>query len=348
MFNERDNQYKQLVIPHGSSQTITLKPFEVLIFEGKNIDINQTVPVKNSSVNLERLGGYDRYETSSSVVKNGWQKASSAVIASGEDFADALSATPLARSKNAPILLTEKNSLRHDSIQILKDLKVSDVTIIGGTGVVSANIQKQLTDLGIKVNRIGGQNRYETSSKIANIIGIENGVVLASGEGFADALSIASIAAKNKMPILLTTKNSLPNETQSILKKKSISRSYVIGDTGVVSNKVASILPNAKRLGGKDRYETNIKILNEFKSELDEDTLFVASGNCFADALSGSSFAAKSSSPVVLINDPISQSSKNFLQNQSIKNLKLLGGRGVISDTIGNLIQKLIKSGNKK
>jgi putative cell wall-binding protein len=143
----------------------------------------------------KRLAGSNRYETGAKIVQEGWTNSDYAVIASGEGFADALCAAPLAKKYNAPILLTGKDNLDLNTEYELKSLNVKNVFIVGGSGVVSDNIKNELNSMGIATTRIYGQNRFETSLQVAKSLGDASGVVVTNGFGFADALSIAPVAA---------------------------------------------------------------------------------------------------------------------------------------------------------
>ena len=152
-----------------------------------------------------RLWGTDRYETAVKISQNGWKSgAEYAILASGEGYADALCATPLAKSKNAPILLTKQNSLNEDTLKELKRLGVKQVYIIGGNGSVSKEVEYKVKSIAKNIERIQGEDRYETSVKVAEKLGENDEIMLASGEGYADALSAAPVAAIKGIPIILT------------------------------------------------------------------------------------------------------------------------------------------------
>lgn len=185
--------------------------------------------ITNSSVyakaNLNRLSGKDRYKTSIAIAKEGWKSSDYAILATGNNFPDALSAAPLAKKYNAPILLTEQQNLNDDVKSELKRLNVKNVFIIGSSGVVSNSIEKELNSMNVKTERIYGKDRYETSIEVAKRIGTNNGIIVATGENFPDALSIAPVAYKKSMPIILTQKNSLPQEVESFLNLKEYRKS---------------------------------------------------------------------------------------------------------------------------
>lgn len=287
-----------------------------------------------------RIYGSDRYETSYEVFRTGWSNSEYAILASGLDYPDALCATPLATKYGAPIVLAKNTSLNNQPtlLNLLKSKGVKNVFIVGGTGVIPSSVENELSKAGINSKRLGGKNRYETSVQIAKEVGSTSGEVsIVSGLDFADGLSISSIAAKRNMPILLTDKNQISQEVLNYLKGLSISKTYVIGSEGAVSNNVANKLSNVERLGGKNRYETNKNIFNKFKSSLDISKLYIASGLDFPDALSVSALAGKNSGFVVLSNLNTAESSVKELLISArpyISNIYVLGSNGVISNSV--------------
>lgn len=293
----------------------------------------------------DRLWGNDRYQTNSKIVDSGWTSSEYALIASGEGFADALCAAPLAQQYKAPILLTGKNTLSPESGTQLSKLKVKKVFIIGGTGVVSNNVKSQIESMGIGTTRIYGQDRFETSVEVAKNLKNVNGVVVTSGEGFADALSIAPIAAQKGMPILLTDKGDLSSSVKGFLSNSSYTESYIVGGTGVVSDNIASQLKGNMRLAGDSRYATNAAVLNQFASEFSYDKVYVASGENYPDALSGSVLAASSKSPLILVGTSIDSEVMSSVKAQHDKynNVIVLGGTSVVSDALASSIVQGIK-----
>ena len=288
----------------------------------------------NDKINFKRLYGKGRYETSASICSSGWETSEYAIIASGEGFADALSAAPLAQKYNAPILLTGKNKLDDNAKTQLEKSGTKEVIIVGGTGSISEDIVTELKDLGINANRIYGEDRYKTSLKIAKEIGVKNGVVITNGLGFADALAMAPIAASKQMPILLTPNDKLTSDTMEFLNKNSYDKSYVLGGTATVSDNIKNSLKNPIRLSGDDRYKTNIAILNHFKQDLNLNEVYITSGNGYADALSGSALASKNKSPIILMNESINKSTQDFVNDNksNFKNVTIFGGEGAVKE----------------
>ena len=289
--------------------------------------------------------------TSVETSKDGWGSGSSTIVlVCGSDYPDALSAASLAKAYNAPILLTVKDGLLGVVSTEISRLKPTKAYIVGGTGVVSDNVKSQLKAKGISdIQRIGGINRYDTAVKVASEVvkqvGTSNGIVLASGTGFADALSIAPIAAKLGMPVLLTDKNDMNSYNKNFIQNKNIPATYVIGGTGVISDSNKNNYSKPIRIGGANRYETNIKILDNFNKSINLNKIYLASGNNFPDGLVGAPIAALTSSPIVLIEESSGYYPKILEKIKGYKSSQVLvlGGTGVISE---NIVNKVIEAVN--
>ncbi|MGH4120752.1 cell wall-binding repeat-containing protein [Clostridium sp.] len=291
--------------------------------------------VAYASTPAHRIGGSDRYQTSINTSCSGWTSSKYAIMATGQSFPDSLSSAPLSKKYNAPILLIKKDSLTDATKDELTRLNVSQVFIVGGTGVISLNIENELNSMDILTIRLAGANRYVTSTKIAQQLSDSKEVVITTGSNFADAVSISSIAAIKGMPILLISKDNIDNSIKTYLANKNITKTYVIGDSQVISNNVVKQLPNAERIIGKDKYERNINILNKFAKYIDFSRIYVANGEDFPDALSGSALAAKTSSAVLLTNVKQGILTKDFIRKNitKIKQVDVLGGSGAVPNS---------------
>ncbi|WPC43921.1 cell wall-binding repeat-containing protein [Clostridium sp. JS66] len=312
--------------------------------------IISTAPVKaTSSIEIKRLWGVDRYATCSEIVKEGWASSDYAVIVNGENFPDALSASALAKKYNAPILLTQSNSLDKNALNHLKRLKVKSVFIVGGNSVINKSIENYIkNNLGIQTKRYNGIDRNETSTKVAEQIGTDNGIIIALDSEFADALSAAPIAGKLNIPIILVPKDYIPSSVKNFISDKNIPKTYVLGDTDIISDNVASQFPNTQRIIGKDKYERNINIIKTFEDKLDLNSGCLAYSGAFADALSGSAFAALSGNPVILVGDTPTQVTSDFIKSNHFNKLNVLGGvAGIKDETLTNLTSSQNDDNNK-
>jgi putative cell wall-binding protein len=286
-----------------------------------------------NNLSIQRLAGSDRYETSSLLCKLGWNQTSdNVVLTTGEDFPDSLCAAPLASKLNAPLLLTYKDSLNAFTKNEIIRLKPKNIYIIGGKGVVSQAIENQLKSMNLNIIRIGGSDRYETSIMIAKFLGKANRIFVTTGENFPDSLSVASIASKEKNPIILSSKDDIRQEFKDYLNSNNITQSYVIGGQALISDKVRKQLPNSTRIYGNNRYETNVDIINTFSDELDITNVFMTTGENFPDALSCSSFAGSKAAPIILVNPNEKEVTRDLFKsiNSFTKNVFVLGGESVV------------------
>ncbi|MCA1065405.1 cell wall-binding repeat-containing protein [Rossellomorea aquimaris] len=287
----------------------------------------ETDRIKANS-NVQRISGENRYDTASWISMWGWNQSEEIVLASGETFPDALAGGPLAYQLDAPILLTYKHRLPIDTKERIQELKAKHVYILGGVGAIDSAVEIQLRELGMKITRIGGDDRFQTAAKIAAYLPSDK-VVVANGRNFPDALAVAPYAAKNGIPIVLTESTRLPQATKQIVNEKKTT--ILIGGEGVVSSDVASKLPSYTRYGGVNRYETARKIIEGLP--LEKDQAFVATGTNFADALSGSVLAAKKGAPILLVEkDKIPSPMKDLVN--SYGRFSILGGANAISSVV--------------
>lgn len=290
-----------------------------------------------------RLSGVDRYETSVEIAYDGWgYSANEVILSTGQDFPDALAAGPLANQLDAPILLTKKDQLPNAVVDYIYDSNVSKVTIIGGTGVVSAKVEQYLkTELGVKVERIAGKDRFDTAAQISDRLVNYNGdstAYVVNGRNFPDALSIAPIAAREGAPILLVESNSIPTTTSNKLKKYK--DTFVIGGKGAVSETLYKKLSNPTRISGADRYETSAKVAEYFydpaqKGHFEGHSAYIATGSNFADALTGSVNASFYGEPLLLTPSTyLHPSVKSFIEEYDYMWFTILGGNSAVSDDV--------------
>lgn len=319
------------------------KIINIALFVAITLLITITNTNKAFAVETERFAGSDRYETSIQVSKNNWTTSDYVFVASGKDFPDALCATPLAKKYNAPIILNDGDTLNNDTINEYKRLAVKTAYIIGGTGVVSKNVENTIKGLGINVIRLAGKDRYETSLKVAQQLGTSTKIALVTGDSFPDAISVATPAAIEGIPILLTSKDSINTSIKQFILSTKRDKVYGIGGTGVISDVVLSQFSSTKRLSGLNRIGTNLAVIDEFTGDFNFNNVFVGSAMDFPDGLSGSAAAALTSSPVFLLDKTNLAQSINYISSKIDKNasIKILGGTGAIEYKIEQQLKAL-------
>ncbi|PBF07101.1 cell surface protein [Clostridioides difficile] len=309
-----------------------------------------------SNVTVKKLKGADRFETAIKISQSGWTKSDTVVIVNGEDksMVDGLTATPLASIKNSPILLSSNEKLPQKTVEELKRLNPSKVIVIGGNNSMPNSVVEAIKAVNskISVQRIGGDTRYQTSINIAKEIDKTNNVsklYIGAGNGEADSLSIASLAGKEKTPIVLTQKDGVDNEAEQFIKSNKVSNIYFIGGIEKISNKaieqvgkIANKDISKNRVAGQTRQETNAKVIDKFYSQSKLDGVVVANQDKLIDALAVGPLAAKNNSPVILATNTLDKSQESSLKGKNSSKLFEVGG-GVASsvvDKIKSLIEK--------
>ena len=179
------------------------------------------------------------------------------------------------------------------------------VVVIGGSSVISAHVTGHFAGcLGRDVDRIAGQNRYQTAVAMSrDRFATAPAVVLARGDHFADALAGGPLAAAMGAPLLLTASSSISGDTRAEILRLGTSTVYVLGGTGAVSNAVVNQLEadglTVIRLFGADRYATAAAIAAE-SHPMGAETVYLALGTSFVDALPAAPAAYQAGAPMLL------------------------------------------------
>jgi len=286
----------------------------------------------------KRLAGETRYDTAVSIVQDGWDQSDYAILAYGENYPDALSAAPLAKKYDAPILLTSGNNLPTVTKNTLTNLQVKSVFIIGGTGVIPSSIDSELQSMQISVTRIAGHDRYDTAIKVAQQLPSPTEIFVVTGEDYPDALSITPIASLKQEPIILIPKDYLPESVKTYLTVNNISKTYVVGDRDIINDSIFNQFPGAERIVGVDKYARNINVISKFDDLFSSKDISIAAGEGFADALTGAAYAAKKGMPIVLVNDTPPSFTRIYtvvklnMANSINGKAYVFGGTGVVTD----------------
>ena len=190
--------------------------------------------------------------------------------------------------------------------------------------------------------RIYGDTRFETSLLMADEykdrLGIDkfNAVIIAYGRKYADALAGSYLSCVLEAPILLvdSRQDHISAVQEYITANMNTGSSiYLLGGEAVVPNSVVAGLDGYKvtRLWGKDRYETNIAILNEAAKYTNDKEIMVCSGSGFADSLS----AAALGRPILLVKPNLQDTQRHYLKllGES-KTFYIIGGEGAVTPSV--------------
>ena len=294
-----------------------------------------------------RIQGDDRYDTAFEVadaLAKSYSKFDAIVVTSGESYPDALSGSYLAYEEDAPVLLINSKKEIEVYNYIRTRLKANGtVFILGGQTAVSDSFENRLINANIKTKRLAGSDRYETNLRILEEeIGRGEEILICSGNSYADSLSVSATG----LPILLvdSQKMILTERQLAFLRNASPSKIHIIGGTSAVSTAAflqASRIASTDRIGGATRYETSVKIADEF-FPAKQSTIVLTSGKNYPDGLSGAPFAMYLDSPIILVSDESDLSYvKQYVQENAVDTSYTLGGPSAISQkTVDNVMER--------
>lgn len=209
----------------------------------------------------DRVAGLDRFETAADIAAE--LGNTTAVLANGLRFPDALAISPGAHALGLPVLLTLADSLHEDAAAYIDANAVDTVIIVGGTGVVSQDIEDALEADGITVVRLAGDTRYETSVEIAEFHVTQgftlDEVVMATGENFADALAGGPYAAQMGAPMVLTQTATLTPATAAFLTEncQTVDALSILGGTAAITADVEAAAAAAAQCATNQSFATS-------------------------------------------------------------------------------------------
>lgn len=309
-------------------------------------DKTLTIPLKvRAPKEIGRISGDNRYSTASAIGAK-FEKSSHVLLANSGNFPDALVASVLADQLGAPILLSDGKTLAPETQKSIEALGASHITILGGPGSISGELGDALKAKGYRVERISGDNRYETAIRIGEKIDPQGLVYLASGENYPDALSITSLATKTNSPIILTGKESLPKASLDYILNKGIKKVVIAGGEGAVSKAVENTLRakgiTVERIAGANRYETSAKIARAAYPPANG--YLISNGQGYIDALTAGPLAARWDRPILLVESKtLPQAAKDLLGQAAADKVTIIGGVNSVSDSVKGQIGALVK-----
>lgn len=342
--NDEKTNFKNKIDSSTSKGSI-----EAIAKEAKDLNKKKKDKKKKKSEKIQRLSGDNRYETSVEVSEKNFKSADTVVLASGQNIADALVASSYADIEEAPILLANKNSISDEVLDEIERLKADKVVIVGGQSSISSSVESRLKKEDIKVTRISGSDRFDTSDKLSQEVSRlskkSSQAILVNGYKNIDALSVSSLATKEELPILLNGRNALNMSVKNRLKQMNVNKVYIIGGNNSISSDVEKELKRMQisvvRLSGTDRYETSANIAKYAYKDFDE--AIVASGENPVDALAASTLTGKKEAPILLTNrNKIPKSIKKIIEDMDIGKITIVGGENSITDNVMDDMEDLL------
>ncbi|WP_425538184.1 cell wall-binding repeat-containing protein [Microaceticoccus formicicus] len=234
---------------------------EVVIIGGKN-SVSGKVANKliDNGIAARRISSNNRYSTALEIAKklSELKKYNKAIVVNAYDHPDALSAGAYSGKMGYPIIYTDPSGIGDYTVNTLKSYGVKEIIIVGGTNSVSDAVKTKIENMGLKVVRIGGKNRYETSLNFANkFYPNPKTITIANGQDFPDALAGGPVAAANNAPLLLTPPNSLNSGIQAIMEKGDTISAIIFGGNNSVAQEILANVKDIVQLNSSKIVEEN-------------------------------------------------------------------------------------------
>jgi len=302
--------------------------------------------IRPAGVTVSRVGAADRYGTSVAISAANFDPATQTVyVASGMNYPDALSAAPAAALRDAPLLLVPPTSLPGNVRDEIVRLTPAQIVVVGGTSAISQSVVLELQKIA-PVRRDAGQDRFATSRAVAEGAFLPGGAdvaYIATGLGFADALSAGAAAGAQNDPVILVDGQSdrLDDATRALITRLGVKKVVIAGGASAVSEGVQDGLATVTgvsqvvRAAGSDRYATSEAINDAAFAAVP--TFYVASGTTFPDALAGAALAGARQSPLYLV--PATCLRRPMLQqlvDSGAKSMVILGGTTAVANSVAS------------
>jgi putative cell wall-binding protein len=229
-----------------SSEIQRLEPQTIVVVGGTaSVSASVVADLEPLAENVVRVSGTDRFATSRAIANYAFDDgASTAYIATGANFPDALAAGSAAGTAGAPVVLVNGNiSVVDDATaRLLGDLGSTSVKIAGGPVAVSASIATSLGANGRTVTRLSGDDRFATAVALnQDALRTSRTVYLATGHNFPDALAGSVLAGARDSALLLAHTNCVPSSVLSSITALGANRVVLFGGTAALDGNVAAL-----------------------------------------------------------------------------------------------------------
>lgn len=315
--------------------------------------VEPTHPVKQFEQVTQRVAGETAMDTMSKVIDQSFNKARTVVLASKDGYWDALSASALAGTLKAPVLLSGRDALPQETLDQLLRLGTKRVYLVGGRSVMSNAVLDQLRSLGISTVTVAGQQAQDTANMVARKLPSSEVCFIATSWGYQDALSASSFAYAKRAPMFLTNSaGTLDRTTLACIRSKNFKRVVLIGGESVLSPEIVQQLnkvgiKDIQRIAGDTAYDTSALFAQwALNHGMKANNMAIATGYGYEDALVGAALCGKKDSIMVLADDSNTSAVDLIVdaQKNKISNYYILGGESVVGNRVNEGLQNVFSS----
>lgn len=311
--------------------------------------VNPSPAVLPVTPGVVRVAGADRYETAADLAGRTAAHPERVFVATGQDFPDALAAATVAGAQDVPVLLVRGDSVPDATRASLQALEPDEIVVLGGSSSVSDAVLADLDELtpGAAV-RVEGPNRYATATALMTRypIGTGDPAFVTTGADFPDVLAVSALAAHQQTRVLLTPPTALPASARAALQAWGTRTGTVWGGPASVSDAVVGELADTTgggwtRSTGDDRYATAAAVAQRYQPGVE--TVYVATGQGYPDALTGAAVAGSEGAPVLLTRQgSLPPATAAALERLDPKRIVVLGGENVIGKPVMDQLEQYL------
>jgi uncharacterized protein YkwD len=259
------------------------------------------------------------------------RRAEYAVLGRAEVFADALGGSGLAADRG-PMLFTngptdiDRDPALHSAALAEIDRVLGGrgtVYLLGGTGAVSARVERELAAAGYTPRRLSGPSRVETAVRVAEEIvrvhGAPKRVLVARADDWPDAVTGGAYAAAARIPLVLTGRDDLHPATARFLAAHGGAEKVALGGGAALSDRVVGAA-NARRVSGADRAATAVAVAEQLwgrTAAKPGDRFAMApgwTGDAWSYALAMAPWSAAFTGPQLLVSDQLPPAVDSYLR----------------------------------
>lgn len=308
-----------------------------------------------------RLAGPERVATAVALSRYGWATSEVVVLARADDAADGLTGSAVAGRAGGPLLITPKDRLATEVATEIRRLGARRAIILGGPAAVSAAVEAQVRDLGVKVERLAGANRAATAARVAEWLAPPVGGTAFLVADWPDALAVSATSARQAaagraQPILLAS-GQLPTESRAALRAEAIARVVIVdGDRRIppqVEQQLRADGLRVERIAGASRYEVSRTFLaGEISRDPAPRPLLLATGESFPDGLGAGALAARVGGRLMLTAASAGPTAERSLLNNhqaSMSDFLIMGGDAALPEVhVRTILERPTTKGGEK
>lgn len=256
-----------------------------------------------------------------------------------------LCAVPLAATVNGPLFPVPYDGVPTPIKNEIRRLGATRAIVVGTRWSIGGNVEAELRAMGLQVDRINGNDRYELSGNVSTWFGTgEKKVLVVNGEEHLMTYGIASYAAQTRTPIILTRQGTLTDYTKAMAGR--FKASIIVGIERYVGQNVEWNLPNPERLSAPDRNRSAVEFHKALQTNY-SNGIYVSTDAHWSDCYCGSVVAGLRNQPMLNYHKQFEAaklpwSLGDYIQERGIQEFTFIGGA---PNT--DVIQLMIEAGNK-